>query len=420
MAKGRRKKKKVLTSAKPRSGASLDEGARPPQAIVVSRGEVGHNVLRLVMDLRRIMEPFTAPKLKVRKNNVIKDYVAVAGPLGITHMLMLTKTEEHTNLRMARFPRGPTLFFQVNEYSFMKDIATVLRRPKSGAAQFQTPALLILNNFGGDAPHMKVMASMFQNMFPAINIQKLKLADIRRCVLITYDSEKQLVYIRHFHVQAVPVGMSRQVKRLLKLQLPNLSTCSDISDYLLNGGLGSESEAEDPADTQVTLPQNVPGRGNLKQQRSAVRLTELGPRVSMQLMRIEDGFCDGEVIYHSYIKKTKKEVKTMQAEKKAREELRVHRRREQEKNVKLKAKKREEHKKKCRDGLKKKMMPADAVNERSHASEDSEDDADYYRKEVGEDPDAELFPSRKRRRRETTSTKAPAAKRTSRAHRQKR
>ena len=51
-------------SGKPRSGGSLDEGAKPPQAIVVSRGEVGRNVHRLVMDLRRIMEPFTAPKLK--------------------------------------------------------------------------------------------------------------------------------------------------------------------------------------------------------------------------------------------------------------------------------------------------------------------------------------------------------------------
>lgn len=34
----------------------------------------------------------------MRKSNVIKDFVAVAGPLGISHMLMLTKTEEHTNL----------------------------------------------------------------------------------------------------------------------------------------------------------------------------------------------------------------------------------------------------------------------------------------------------------------------------------
>lgn len=40
-------------------------------------------------------------------------------------------------------------------------------------------------------------------------------------------------------------------------------------------GYGSESEGEEPADSRVTLPQNVPGRGNAKAQQSAIRLTEV-------------------------------------------------------------------------------------------------------------------------------------------------
>lgn len=40
-------------------------------------------------------------------------------------------------------------------------------------------------------------------------------------------------------------------------------------------GYGSESEGEEPADSRVTLPQNVPGRGNVKAQQSAIRLTEV-------------------------------------------------------------------------------------------------------------------------------------------------
>ena len=40
-------------------------------------------------------------------------------------------------------------------------------------------------------------------------------------------------------------------------------------------GYGSESEAEDPADSHVTLPQQVPGRGNIKSEKSAIRLTEV-------------------------------------------------------------------------------------------------------------------------------------------------
>lgn len=43
-------------------------------------------------------------------------------------------------------------------------------------------------------------------------------------------------------------------------------------------GYGSESEGEEPADSRVTLPQNVPGRGNVKAQQSAIRLTEVFTR----------------------------------------------------------------------------------------------------------------------------------------------
>ena len=40
-------------------------------------------------------------------------------------------------------------------------------------------------------------------------------------------------------------------------------------------GYGSESEGEEPDDSKVTLPQNLHGRGNVKSQQSAVRLTEV-------------------------------------------------------------------------------------------------------------------------------------------------
>ena len=41
------------------------------------------------------------------------------------------------------------------------------------------------------------------------------------------------------------------------------------------GGYGSESEAEDAADSHVTLPQDLPGRGNIKSEKSSVKVTEV-------------------------------------------------------------------------------------------------------------------------------------------------
>ena len=69
-------------------------------------------VSQLVQDMRRVMQPYTALKLKERKRAALKDYVSVAGSLGVTHMLMFSKTDASVNLRVGRLPRGPTLSFK--------------------------------------------------------------------------------------------------------------------------------------------------------------------------------------------------------------------------------------------------------------------------------------------------------------------
>lgn len=43
----------------------------------------------LEKDLRQLMMPLTAKKLKERKGNTMKDYISIAGPLGVTHLLAL-------------------------------------------------------------------------------------------------------------------------------------------------------------------------------------------------------------------------------------------------------------------------------------------------------------------------------------------
>ena len=43
------------------------------------------------------------------------------------------------------------------------------------------------------------------------------------------------------------------------------------------------------------------------------RLTELGPRLTLQLVKVEEGICDGEVMFHEFIHKTEEELKAQQA-----------------------------------------------------------------------------------------------------------
>lgn len=40
--------------------------------------------------------------------------------------------------------------------------------------QFAHHPLLVLNNFGMEGMHIKLMATMFQNMFPSINVHKVR------------------------------------------------------------------------------------------------------------------------------------------------------------------------------------------------------------------------------------------------------
>ena len=39
------------------------------------------------------------------------------------------------------------------------------------------------------------------------------------------------------------------------------------------------------------------------------RLTEIGPRMTLQLIKIEEGVGSGEILYHEYIKKSPEEVR---------------------------------------------------------------------------------------------------------------
>jgi ribosome biogenesis protein SSF1/2 len=49
----------------------------------------------------------------------------------------------------------------------------------------------------------------------------------------------------------------------------------------------------------VTLAHDL-GRGNRAAHRSAVKLQEIGPRVEMQLVKVEEGLCSGKVMFHEF------------------------------------------------------------------------------------------------------------------------
>ncbi|XP_076975520.1 suppressor of SWI4 1 homolog [Tamandua tetradactyla] len=391
---------------------NLEAYAAQPHSFVFTRGRAGRSVRQLSLDVRRVMEPLTATRLQVRKKNSLKDCVAVAGPLGVTHFLILSKTETNIYFKLMRLPGGPTLTFKVNKYTLVRDVVSSLRRHRMHEQQFTHPPLLVLNSFGPHGMHVKLMATMFQNLFPSINVHKVNLNTIKRCLLINYSPDSQELDFRHYSIKVVPVGASRGMKKLLQEKFPNMSRLQDISELLATGAGLSESEAEPDGEHNITeLPQAIAGRGNMRAQQSAVRLTEIGPRMTLQLIKIQEGVGEGNVLFHSFVHKTEEELQAILAAKEERLQLKAQRQDQQAQNIQRKREQREAHRKKSLAGMKRtRAKNGDSDAEDPAASpkvdgtgqeEDEEDDAEYFRQAVGEEPDEDMFPRLAKRRRPT-------------------
>lgn len=120
-------------------------------------GQVGNSLRNLILDVRKVLEPNTASRLKERKSNKLKDFTSMAAPLGVTHLLTFSQSSSNTaneqkkekeegwtssvNLRIARLPRGPTLSFKVLRYALARDVLAATKRPHSPGREYGTEAL---------------------------------------------------------------------------------------------------------------------------------------------------------------------------------------------------------------------------------------------------------------------------------------
>lgn len=149
MAK-KRTKKRTHAAANPnaKNGAPVSAGKidkNDPKSMVIriGAGEVGSSISQLATDVRRVMEPGTASRLKERKANKLRDYVTMCGPLGVTHLLLFSRSSSgNTNLRLATTPQGPTLNFRVEKYSLARDVKRAQKHPLGGGKEYITPPLV--------------------------------------------------------------------------------------------------------------------------------------------------------------------------------------------------------------------------------------------------------------------------------------
>ena len=395
---GKRKKTRTHLNKNAPEGAHADGDAEKaagnvPRSIVAKGGKVGPLVSELCKNLRQLMGPYTATKLRERKTNKLKDYTAVAVHLGVTHVLTLSQTKSNVILRIGKCPNGPTLHFRIKEYSLARQVLALQKRPHNASSAFTTPPLVVLNNFGGEdnKNHVKLMRATLQNMLPAINVQTVHLSNCRRVVLFHYLKDKDIVEMRQYAIVAQPVGVSRAVKKILQSKIPNLNKLSDISQFLAGEGMdgASDSEAEDE-NARVILPDKYHGRGNGAMQQSALKLKELGPRLSLELFKVEREVGEGDILYHKFEERTPAEAAAMKNKIEKEKMEKNQRRAEQEENVQRKRALEEEksmrkaEKKLKRDSEKQENEESD---DEGDESVDEGEDGDRSESEVSEDDD---------------------------------
>ncbi|OTB01646.1 hypothetical protein M426DRAFT_323274 [Hypoxylon sp. CI-4A] len=414
MAKSRTKKRTHVGANNPKHKVPLAgrSAVQDPKSMVIriGAGEVGSSVSQLAKDVRQVMEPGTASRLKERRANRLRDYVTMTGPLGVTHLLLFSRSESgNTNLRIATTPRGPTLHFRVEKYSLCKDIRKAQRHPKGGGKEYATPPLLIMNNIstpGADAnskvpKHLESLTTtIFQSLFPRINPQTTPLKSIRRVLLLNRepatdkDDGSFVLNFRHYAISTKPAGVSKPLRRLdaaekllsaksRKGGVPNLGKLEDISEFMIGGENGEgymtdgTSGSEMDTDAEVEVLEDAPRKvlskaraakleeaeknaeGDERVERRRVTLVELGPRMKLRMTKVEEGLCSGKTMWHEHIHKSRQEIQDLEKRWEQRKQEKETRRKQQKVNVE-----------------KKKQEKAAKGGKKGENGEDAEDDDD--------------------------------------------
>lgn len=92
-----------------------------------------------------------------------------------------------------------------------------------------------MNNFSTESKTLDLISKTFQNMFPSINVNKVRLGEIRRVLLLNYLEEDDTVEFRHYAITFKTTGVSKALKKVLVTKngrIPNMGRCTDIADFI--------------------------------------------------------------------------------------------------------------------------------------------------------------------------------------------
>jgi ribosome biogenesis protein SSF1/2 len=241
---------------------------------------------------------------------------------------------------------------------------------------------------GAVPKHLETLVTtIFQSLFPPLSPQTTPLPSIKRVLLLnreppsTPENNAYTITLRHYAINTKATGLPKSLKRLNNaekkdkadkkargLGVPNLGKLEDVADFLLGGDTGegnytsaSESEVETDAEVEVLAQRtkkilSASQRTKLREAQSAgkthtfssshvpgvekrsIQLKELGPRMRLKLIKVEEGLCWGKIMWHDFMQKTKEEEQMLEKKWGEKRKEKEERKRIQKENVERKKK----------------------------------------------------------------------------------
>jgi len=356
-----------------------------PTSIIIKRGHVGKYIRKLTTEMRLVMYPYTLINLKESKKNNIKDFLSLVDIYGLSHMMMFTNTEKHSYLHFAKMPKGPTVTFIIDKYILSSDIFSNVEKDQIPLTKsYGHIPLLIMNGFNNTKipeeynDSIKIVAMMFQSFFPPVNLGEVQIKKFKRVVLINLMLNKDVytgkikpeIEFRHYDIELQKYSVKKTISNLINNlgKTKDLSNFNNISDYILkHSGYSSCSDNEEEAKCEILDEQN-------KSDKTSIKLKEIGPRMNLKIFKIQEGFFKGNVVYHSLIKKSKKEIYEIMTEKKNKEKEKKERQKIQDENI---------------------IKKQELIKMKQKEQQENEENKDIFSKKFKEDDEDENFEKNK-------------------------
>lgn len=114
----------------------------------------------------------------------------------------------------------------------MKDILSNGGQPFSFS--FREP-LIVLNNFA-ENNQVRQIGRSIQELFPNINLDRIKINNVKRVMSFTYQPNRKCIYFRHYKIIVREGGVSNSFKELAKNSQKDMSKFKSFSDFLNKKG----------------------------------------------------------------------------------------------------------------------------------------------------------------------------------------